>query len=291
MLFDLAKDPGARRQRFQLCALRRAIVFLALLVMPLHAWTQENQSQPIEETVLAMMNQLRAKAGLHVLKTDKQLNDTASLHASEVLQNNRVADQFEGEPSLLERLRLAHIPCASAGEIVLSVENLSEAFDQLSGNEKDAVLNPKFSQAGVAVMTSGSRLVIVVNLIRPLQELSADEVEQFVADAVQRMRADQRLVPLKVIPMRRLRGIACDMSKKDSIKATAINPYADYIGAPTESTRNFTYTSFDPGIIPANVQHANGDPKINVLSVGACFAASHTYPDGTYWIYLILYGK
>lgn len=48
----------------------------------------------MEETVLAMMNQLRAKAGLHVLKDDKQLHDTASLHASEILQNGRIADQM-----------------------------------------------------------------------------------------------------------------------------------------------------------------------------------------------------
>jgi hypothetical protein len=257
------------------------------------AQAQKKFDAPIEDKLLSIMNQARASANLPPLTADKRLNDAAAMHAAEFAQKGQITDQFEGEPNLLERLRLAQIPCASAGEIMLMVADLDHVPEQLAHNDtvKQALLNPKFSMAGFAAIHSGSQLFIVANLARPFQSLTMDEVEESIADAVQRLRTDKELVPLKVIPMRQLRGLTCGMAKKDSMKVQPVNPYgSNYIGSPTQNIRNFVFTTFDPATLPANV-NVPTDPKMNVMSVGACFGTSPTYPAGTYWVYLMFYGK
>ena len=82
------------------------------------------------------------------------------------------------------------------------------------------------------------------------------------------------------------------MAKKDSLKTTPVNPYGGvYIGAPSPDVRNFTYTTTDPGTLPSNIQNMGHEPKINAVSVGACFGNSKTYPDGTYWVAAVFYHK
>jgi len=273
--------------------LGRVMVFLVLVAFSWRARAQENRDAPMEDKLLAIMNQARANANMPPLTADKRLNEAAAMHATEFAQNGRMADQFEGEPSLLERLRLAQAPCASAGEIMLTARDLDHVPEELVRNDtiKQVLLNPKFSMAGFAAIQSGSQLFIVANLARPFQSLTIDEVETLIADAVQRLRTDNKLVPFKVIPMRQLRGLTCEMAKKDSLKVQPVNPYVGYIGTPSQHVRNFVFTTFDPGTLPANVHAAGDDPRINSMSVGACFGSSPTYPAGTYWIYLMFYRK
>jgi hypothetical protein len=269
------------------------IALLTALSFVCPASAQENRDTPIEDKLLSIVNQARANASLPPLAGDKRLNDAAAMHAVEFVKKGQIAHQFEGEPSLLDRLRLAQAPCASAGEIMLIAADLEHVPEQLMRSEtfKQVLLNPKYSMAGFAAVQSGSQLFIVANLARPFRSLTMDEVESLIADAVQRSRADNKLVPFKVIPMRQLRGVTCDMAKKDSLKVQPVNPYVGYIGAPSQDVRNFVFTTFDPGTLPANVHTAGDDPKINAMSVGACFGNSPTYPAGTYWIYLIFYRK
>lgn len=267
------------------------IVGSILFVFTVHrdATAQDTDPAHDNQKLFAMLNDVRAKAGLSALASDKRIDDAAALHVVEFANRKEISDQFEGEPSLLERLRMAQLPSGSAGEIMFEATNLDQIPEFLKKADiQEVLLNPAFSLAGLAEMQQGSDLFIVANLVRPLRSLAPDEVERLVIDSVQAMRAHAKLTPFKVVPMRRLRAAACDMAKKDSLKAAPINPYLDG-GSPSKDVRNLTYTTLDPGILPSGVQTAGDDPKINSISVGVCFGSSKNYPDGVYWVATILY--
>lgn len=257
-----------------------------------NATAQDTAATTDDQKLFAMLNDARAKAGLSGLASDKRIDDAAALHVAEFANRKEISDQFEGEPSLLERLRMAQLPSGSAGEIMLEAANLDQIPEFLKRPDVQKVLlNPAFSLAGLAKMQQGSELFIVANLVRPLRSLTPDEVEHLVIDSVQGARSHAKLMPFKVVGMRQLRAAACDMAKKDSLKAAPINPYLGYTGSPSKDVRNFTYTTVDPGILPRGVQVAGDDPKINSISVGVCFGSSKNYPDGVYWVATILYNS
>ncbi len=277
-----------------LAMLKKAASLVALVLAVSYAACAQDGSQPVtSEKLFAMMNQLRATSGLPALKEDTRLNDAAQMHLLEFVKAKQVSDQFEGEPSLTERLRMQSAAFGTAGELMLMAADLDHAPEQLLGNDtaKNVLLNPKYSLAGFAAVQNGSQLFIVGNLIQPLTALSVDAIEDLIVAGVQKGRSSRNIVPLNIAPIRRLRGAACDMAKKDSLKIKAMNPYGDYIGAPANKASTFTFTTADPSVLPESIQNLGAEPKINTLSVGACYATSATYPGGVYWVVLMFYGR
>lgn len=254
-------------------------------------WADVTPAVDPNDALLSMLNDVRTKAGLAALTMDQRISDAAAMHLASFITNERIADQFDGEPSLLGRLRMAQVLSGSAGEIMLRAKTIDQVPALLKAADiQKALLNPAYSLAGVAQMQHGPEIFIVADLVRPLRSLSPDEVENLMIDSLQQARRDAKLINFKIVPMRQLRGTACDMAKKDSLKTAPINPYSGYIGTPSNDVRNFTFTAVDPGALPHNIQVAGDDPKINTASLGVCFAKSKTYPDGIYWVALVLYG-
>jgi uncharacterized protein YkwD len=271
-----------------------AITFLGFLVLLYGllcraALADETSGEQPNEKVLAMLNDERTEAGLEALTPDKRIDDAAALHLAEFVKHGETSDQFDGEPSLLERLRMAQVPSAAAGEVMLKTPSLDQVPELLKReNIQKVLLNPAYSAVGVAEVQDGPALFIVANLARPLQALSPEEVENLVVESVQQSRLRANLTAFKIVPMPQLHGLACDMAKKDSLKVTAVDPYSGHINAPSD-IHNFTFTAADPRTLPPSVENAGGDPKINSISVGVCFGRSKTYPDGTYWVAIMLY--
>lgn len=274
-----------------MCLSKNLLLAAAVATLPCIAAAQESSDAAIAGKLLSMLNQVRTDAGLPVLKADTRLNSAASVHLYEFANSGEISDQFEGEPSLVERLRAAKVYSGSAGEIMLKVADVDQVPGQLRASEsaRRVLLNPKFSLAGIAQINTGTQLFIVANLVQPLDALSPDEVETLIVEAAQRARESHKLLPFKSLPMRRLRGLACDMAKKDSLKVAAIDPAMEYGNALTTVGQTLVFTTRDPQVLPASVQAVGFDPKISVISVGACFARSPTHPDGTYWVGLMFW--
>jgi uncharacterized protein YkwD len=270
---------------------KKLILATAIVALSCVAGAQGSSDHAIEDQLLSMMNQARAEAGLPALKADARLDGAASMHLFEISKSGEISDQVESGSGLIERLRTAQISCGSAGEIVLKVAEVDRVPDQLRTSEsaRRVLLNPKFSIAGVAQMISGTQLFIVADLAQPLGALSPDEVENLVVEAAQHSRESHKLVPFKVLPMRRLRGMACDMAKKDSLKVEPPDPSLEYPRALTSVGQSFVFTTRDPRVLPAGVQAVGFDPKVSIISVGVCFARSPAHPDGTYWVGLMFW--
>ncbi len=276
---------------FPMCLLKKLLLAVAVAALPSIAMAQESSDPAIEDNLLSMLNQARTEAGLPALKVDTRMNDAARVHLYEFAKSGEISDQFEGEPSLVDRLRTAKVSCGSAGEIMLKVTDLDQVPGQLRTSEsvRQVLLNSKYSLAGIAQISSGAQLFIVVNLVEPWDALSPGDVESLIVEAAQRARENHKLLPFKVLPVRRLRRLACDMAKKDSLKAAPIDPGAEYGNVLSIVGHNLVFTTRDPRVLPASVLALGVDPKINIISVGVCFGRSPTYPDGTYWVGLMVW--
>jgi len=290
---------GGRRDRAYVRG-NRSVGLLSLLILVFwvfsqNAWPVQTPTDDPNEKLLLMINDARTKAGLKILNHDKRIDDAAALHLGEFVKNGQISNQFEGEPSLLERVRMAQVTGGAAGEVMLQVPDLDHVPDVLKRDDiQKVLLVPSYSLAGVAQMQSGGEWFIVVNLVRALQSLSADEVEDLLVESLQEARTKAKLGRLNIVKMPQLRKSACEMAKKDSLKAEPVNPYggrvAWYSSGPSSSVRNFTFTTLDPGSLPESLQIGRDDPRIDTASVGVCFATSKTYSGGTYWVQIVLYG-
>jgi hypothetical protein len=174
---------------------------------------------------------------------------------------------------------------------MLKVADVDQVLDQLKTSEsaRRVLLNPKFSHAGVVQMSTGPQIFIVANLVQPLDGLSAAEVENLVVEAAQHARESRKLLPFNVLPMRRLRAMACDMAKKDSLKVAPLDPSVEYSNALSSVGQTVVFTTRDPRVLPVGVQNVGFDPKVRVVSAGVCFARSATHPEGTYWVGLMFW--
>jgi hypothetical protein len=272
------------------CLAVLAAAFAAFFAGSLRA--QDAYNSAAEEKFLALMNEIRVGAGLPALKSDPHLKDAARLHVYEFTKRKNISDQYEGELGLRERVWAAQVPSGAVGEVMLRAPDLDHAADQLiDASMKPTVVNPRFSAAGVAAMQSGDQLFVVANLAQPLQMLEPDEVEGVVVDAFQQLRTAKKNAPFLVVSRPILRTYACEMAQKDSLNITPIDPYSGSNAPAADKSGQYKYTSVDPGTLPSELQKIGFEPKINTISVGACFAKSPTYPDGVYWIYVVLYGS
>jgi len=288
---DLSCTAHSRRC-WSALTMKNAVILVAMVMVSFFAWGQNLPDREIADKVFSMANQVRVAAGLPALKADPRINDAATLHVVEFAKDGHPADQYGDEPWLMERLRMAEVRAGAAGEILLSVPDVDHVPEQMKTAEpvRNTLLNPKFTLAGFAVLRGGPQLYIVGNLVQLLEDLSIEQVEDLVVDTVQHRRMAVKIMPFKVIPMHQLRERACGMVKKDSLKATPVDPYLDKFPAPpSRDFRILAFTASDPRVLSDTIRGPADDPKLNALSVGVCFGSSKTYPTGTYWIVLEFY--
>jgi hypothetical protein len=169
--------------------------------------------------------------------------------------------------------------------------DLNRPIEQLIGDDaKKTILDPRLTVADVAAAKSGTMWFVVADLIQPQQALSIEEVERLILTSIHDLRRAKGMTPLKGFWSKRLRTVAGEMAKKDSLKVEIPDPPdAGFMRSPGPYARSFAYTSFNPQELPQSIIAMPNDPKIDTIAVGACFAKTKTYPNGMYWIVVQLY--
>jgi hypothetical protein len=74
---------------------------------------------------------------------------------------------------------------------------------------------------------------------------------------------------------------ACSMAHADKLGTLPVRQLAQRFTV-------LTYTSLHPETLPVEASHAIRSPNLRTLSIGACYARTHTYPTGIQWIVLSL---
>ena len=237
-----------------------------------------------EQVLLDLANQARTQAGSPRLTLDAGLCRAARAHAEAMFAARRLSHQFEGEPSLPQRL-----VAATQTQLDREGENVALDFDaadahqhlMLSPPHRANLLNPSYNVIGLGVVHSGDRLYIAEDFGHALPNYSATELKDGIAATVNetRRRADQPDLARRDLPI--ADRAACSMAQADKLGTAPVHQLARRYTV-------LTYTTLRPEILPANAGHALAGHNLRGFSVGTCYSRTSTYPTGAYWVVLSL---
>ena len=237
-----------------------------------------------EQQLLELANQSRAHAGAHSLTMDFGLSRAARIHAQAMLEAGRLSHQFDGEPSLAQRLAAAtRLQLEQEGENVAFDSNAEQGHQHLmlSPPHRANLLNPAYNVVGLGAVRDGERLYIVEDFGHALPNYSPAEVKDRVAAAINQMRRQANQPKLQRRDLLVAADAACSMAQADKLGTSPTHQLAQRYTV-------LTYTSLHPGTLPAGVTHAIARHYLHSFSVGACYARTESYPTGVYWIVLTL---
>ncbi|MGA9305327.1 MAG: CAP domain-containing protein [Candidatus Sulfotelmatobacter sp.] len=237
-----------------------------------------------ERQLLDLANQSRAQAGAPRLTLDAGLCRAARTHAEAMVAARQLSHQFEGEPSLPQRLAAAtHTQLDQEGE------NVALDFDAESGHKhlmlspphRANLLNAAYNVIGLGVVRSGDRLYIVQDFGHALPNYSPVEVKERIAAVVAQTRRQANQPDLARSDLPNADAAACSMAQADKLGGSVVHQLAQRYTV-------MTYTSLHPETLPANASHVFASHNLRSFSVGACYARTETYPTGVYWVVLAL---
>ncbi len=237
-----------------------------------------------EQVLLQLANQSRRQAGAPQLTLDAGLTQAARKHAEAMFAARQLSHQFEGEPSLPQRLASATLT-----QLDREAENVALDFDPEHGHEhlmqspphRANLLNAAYNVVGLGVIRSGDRLYIVQDFGHALPNYSMAEVKEQIAAALAQARMQARQPALARRDLQNSDDAACSMAQADRLGTTPIQQLAQRYTV-------LTYTSLHPEALPLNGIQAIASRNLRSFSVGVCYARTATYPTGVYWVVLAL---
>jgi len=237
-----------------------------------------------EQELLDLANQARRRAGAPRLTLDAGLSRAARTHAEAMFAAQQLSHQFEGEPSLPQRLAAAtRTRLDQEGEnVALDVDaGQAQQHLMLSAPHRANLLNPAFNVVGLGVVRSGDRLYIVQDFGHALPNYSTAEVKERIAATVEQVRHEANQPDLVRRDLLTADDAACSMAKAGKLGTSSVRQLAQRHSV-------FTYTSLHPETLPASAGHALASHNLNSFAVGTCYARTETYPTGVYWVVLAL---
>lgn len=237
-----------------------------------------------EQQLLELANQARQQAGAPPLTLDSGLSQAARIHAQAMLAARQLSHQFDGEPSLPQR-----VGSATALQLDQEGENVALDYDAADGHKhimlspphRANLLNAEYNVVGLGVVRSGDRLYIVQDFGHALPNYSVTEWKSRIAAVVNAMRREAKQSDLQRRDSSVADDAACSMARADKLGTPPVHKLA-------ERSTVLTYTSLYPETLPAGTAHAVASHNVRSFSVGTCYARTDTYPTGVYWIVLIL---
>jgi uncharacterized protein YkwD len=237
-----------------------------------------------EQQLLDLANHSRSQAGAPKLTLDAGLSQAARAHAEAMVAARQLSHQFQGEPSLPQRLGIA-----TTTNLDQEGENVALDYSadgghkhlMLSPPHRANLLNPAYNVIGLGVVRSGDRLYIVQDFGHALPNYSAAEVKEKIAAAVAQTRHQANQPVLARTDLLNADDAACSMAHADKLATSPVHQLAQRYSV-------LTYTSTHPETLPAEAGSALSSHNLHSFSVGTCYARTETYPTGVYWVVLSL---
>jgi uncharacterized protein YkwD len=243
-----------------------------------------NRESAEQQQLLTLANQSRRQAGAPPLTLDPGLSQAARIHAQAMLGAQQLSHQFDGEPSLPQRLA-----AATSLQLDQEGENVALDYDAQHGHEhlmlspphRANLLNPAYNVIGLGLVRSGDRLYIVQDFGHALPNYSSTEVKDRIEAAVSQSRRQSGQPALQRRDLLVADDTACSMAQADKLGTAAVRKLAERFTV-------MTYTSLHPETLPNGAVHALAGRDVQAFSIGACYARTETYPMGVYWVVLAL---
>src|SRR6266853_3088548 len=200
-----------------------------------------------EQQLLQLANQARAQAGAPPLALDEGLSQAARIHAQAMVDARQLSHQFDGEPSIVERL-------VAATQLQLDQEGENVALDidpeqaqrhlMLSPPHRANLLNPAYNVVGLGAVRSADRLYVVQDFGHALPNYSAAQMKDRIAATVAATRRQVKQPGLARRDLLTADEAACSMAQADKLGTSPIHQLAQRYTV-------LTFTSLNPETLPA----------------------------------------
>lgn len=244
----------------------------------------QSLSSSEEREMVRLINRERSERGLSKLELDDRLTKAARGHTALMIERDKLAHRLPGEPDLTHRLAAADMPFDASGENVAynsDVESAHIAFMESPGHRAN-ILKPEFNTVGIGIQRAGDRMWVTQAFARRVNVTSPSEAMEAVAKRMQQHRKKAGLPPLTNISKPQLSKIACSMARKDRLRAEGASSIP-------EVRKILQWTAPDPEKLPDEVERTAADRAVRSYSLGACYAASDSYPSRVFWLVLVTY--
>jgi uncharacterized protein YkwD len=243
------------------------LALLLVLATPLSAEQQQDPSA-MEQDLLRMVNQERAKAGVPALRLDPMLVDAARAHSRLMAQRKTLSHRLEGEPDLSQRVAATRLRFNAVAENVSSAQGSDESTpaEVAHGGLMDSpghranILNPDYNSIGIGVARQGSVYYTTEDFAKAYAAVDSKDVERIVAGKVNEIRRRHSLPALRSVPLDRLAAIAC----RDT---TSVQTLLQNI--PSARTA-LIFTTWTPEELPARIVELAEESGVNTISLHAC---------------------
>jgi hypothetical protein len=215
---------------------------------------------------------------------DKSLSEAAREHARLMVESERLAHQFEGEPALLQRIaEVSPLRLDRAGENVAYNSNTERTHEalMLSPPHRQNLLDPTFNVAGIAAIWNEGRLYVVEDFAREVPAHSPQQTAKLVAQSVGSVRQRAGLPQLALASSPQLDNAVCELAQESRVKARALRGYQGKRGI-------VTYTQSRPEVLPKGALKLLERPDVRRFAVGTCYARNTESPTGMYWVAIVL---
>src|SRR6202165_321224 len=257
------------------------------------AGSSSGEDTAAENDLLASANKSRELAGAPPLRMDESLREAAREHARLMVDSERLDHQFSGEASLLERVAQVSaltgtlntsLKIDRAGENVAYAACAPDVHGALmrSPPHRGNLLDRGFNVAGIAAIWSKGRLYVVQDFAHEVPSYSAQQRGKLVGRAIVEIRQQAGLPELIQLTPPKLDESACSLARENP-------PNAHLLATAYDNRRIITYTQSHPEILPQAALRMLRDPGVRQFAVGACYARNAAYPNGTYWVAILLY--
>jgi uncharacterized protein YkwD len=249
------------------------------------ATSSSGEDSGAENDLLQMANKSRQATGAPPLRMDETLRQAARAHAQLMITRDRLEHQYSGEPALLQRIaRGGSLKMDYAGENLASASCGASANDALmhSPPHRKNLLDRGFNVAGIAAVWSKGMLYVVQDFAHEIPSYSAQEGDRVVGQAIDAMRQQAGLSELKQLMPPKLNEAACSLSRES-------RPNAHLLATAYDNRQIIAYTQSRPEILPQAALNMLRGPSVHQFAVGACYARNAAYPNGTYWVAILLY--
>ena len=273
---------GLRAKRFFLSLLVAAAI-LAVPALALAAGEKLSFDPAAERELVRLLNEERSKEGLPRLELEERLVESARAHAMEMAQHDQIAHQLPGEPELEKRVARTNLRADFTGENVAVNSDAASAHHALmnSPGHRANMLHPKYNAVGMGVVRRGDTIYVAQNFAHRMAEISDEKAEEEILKAVNKAR--RKMPRVARYEDRHWHNVACDMAKRDKIELRSVPPQGG-------GGYMLAYTTGALDEVSSQAARLLGsDPAIRLVSLGACFARSESYPNGAYWIVMVLY--
>ena len=255
--------------------IKRTIVAIACFVLLGGVQAYAGPSLP-EQQLFDLVNREREKSGLPRLEWSDRLAAAALAHSRLLAEHQDLSHQFDGEPSLQQRVGATALRFNSVAENVAEAPDVESAHKGLmqSTGHRANILHQDYNAIGIAIVEHGHQLFVTQDFAHTLVSYSEKQFQDAVVNGFNRARRTSGLRPVDVIIDPRLKKAACaqDMNTNRLIQ--------NIPGA----TGLLVFSQSEIGALPDNLKKFTADKAVERMNIGVCLQTGGKTGFSKFWV-------